>query len=145
MGMYLRTGKLMEDEGCFRKLCDVDSSPCRLWTDESLWSSPVKKGHSALPGTRGKGGTFSWEIYAQLLGKQGERQRAFLAVYCFSAAFSSKQSLCQSGIIWGCTVCFLSASYNSPTVSFLRDWKQFEGRTLSVCSPLYLHHCISRM
>lgn len=27
-------GKLMEDKGCYSKVCYVDSSPCCLWADK---------------------------------------------------------------------------------------------------------------
>ena len=72
------TGKLMEGDGHFRKVCDVDSSPCHPWTNESLESSPVMKTHLALPGAGGEGDTFTWEIYARLLGNQGEGRELFL-------------------------------------------------------------------
>ena len=36
------------------------------------------KSHLALPGAGGESGTFTWEIYAQLLGNQGEGRELFL-------------------------------------------------------------------
>lgn len=68
----------MEDDGHLGKVCDVDSSPCHPWTNDSLEFSPVMKSHLALPGAGGEGGTFTWEIDARLLGNQGEGRELFL-------------------------------------------------------------------
>ena len=98
-------------EGHLRKVCcDVDSSPCHPWTNESLEFSPVMKSHLGLPGAGGEGGTFTWEIDARLLGNQGEGRELFLqsplsqlhsaqSNLYVKVAYLGRHSLCPFGVL----------------------------------------------